>query len=248
MLRKRVVTVLLFNNGVLFRSRRFKPDYRYTHNFIDTWSIDEIVALDITRPGGGKREHFYAMIDYLASKCFVPIAAGGGVRSGDDFRTLLRAGADKVVINTKAIDEPEFISEMARSYGSQCVVVSIDARKCEGGHYEVYSCFGSRSTGMEPSQWARQVQEMGAGEIFLTSIEKDGSLEGYDNELNLSVCDSVDVPVLVCGGAGSWQNFVDGFEKGHASAVCTTNIYHFTEDSIRSAKTFLVKAGINVRN
>ncbi len=224
------------------------PDYRYTHNFVDTWSIDEIVALDITRPGEGRREHFYAMIEYLASKCFVPIAAGGGVRSGKDFRTLLRAGADKVVINSKAIDDPVFISEMARVYGSQCVVVSIDAGRGADGEYEVFSSFGGQGTDLEPSKWARQVQEMGAGEIFLTSIENDGSLEGYDNELNLSVCDSVEVPVLVCGGAGSWQNFVDGFEEGHASAVCTTNIYHFTEDSIRSAKTFLVNAGQNVRS
>lgn len=247
MLKKRLITVLTFNDGVLFRTKSFHPDYRYTLNFVDAWSVDEVVALDVTRPGQGSRENFYQAVREIADKCFVPLAAGGGVRTIDDFRTLLGAGADKVIINTEAVRRPEFITEAAKLFGSQCVVVSIDAKKAENGKYEVFSDCGSRDTGLEPAAWARRARDLGAGEILVTSIEKDGSLEGYDNELNAVVSGAVDIPVLVCGGAGKWQDFVDGFKEGKASAVCTANIYHFTESSIKSAKTFLQKSGIDVR-
>jgi imidazole glycerol-phosphate synthase subunit HisF len=247
MLRKRLVTVLTLNDGVLFRTRNFNPDYRYTTNFVDAWSIDEIVVVDITRPGHGQREHFYDVVSDLAQHCFVPLAVGGGVRSVEDFKTLLGVGADKIVVNTGAVEQPGLISEAAKLFGAQCVVVSIDARRNASGAYEVFTEFGTRATGLDPAQWAKQAQALGAGEIFITSIDKDGTLEGYDNELNAHVAAAVDIPVLVCGGAGRWQDFVDGFRLGHASAVCTTNIYHFTETSIRSAKVFLRNAGILVR-
>lgn len=247
MLRKRLVTVLTINNGVLFRTKHFIPDYRFTSNFVDAWSIDEIVLLDVTRPGEGEQENFYAMVEEFAKTCFVPIAAGGGVRTREDFKALLNVGADKVVINSEAVSRPQFIEEMSRLYGSQCVVVSIDAVRHENGQYEVYTAFGSKPTGLAPDVWAGQAESMGAGEILITSIEKDGSLEGYDNELNAIVANAVSIPVLVCGGAGKWQDFVDGFQQGGASAVCTTNIYHFTETSIQSAKQFLKNAGVNMR-
>ena len=248
MLRKRLVTVLTFNDGVLFRTKDFRPDYRYTLNFVDAWSVDEIVVLDVTRPGQGEREHFHEVVRQFASRCFVPLAAGGGVRTLDDFRTLLGLGADKVVINTEALRRPAFISEAAQTFGSQCIVVSIDARRnTTGGSYEVFTECGQRPTGREPAAWARQAQDLGAGEILITSIEKDGSLEGYDNGLNRLVSGAVKIPVLVCGGAGKWQDFVDGFVQGNASAVCTTNIYHFTETSINSAKRYLERAGVMVR-
>jgi len=235
------------NDGVLFRTRNFHPDYRYTTNFVDAWSIDELVVLDITRPGCGDRKNFYGNISDLAAQCFVPLAVGGGVRTVQDFKTLLNIGADKVVINTAAVENPELISVAAKLFGSQCVVVSIDAKKNANGVYEVFTAFGARPTGMHPADWASTVEDMGAGEIFITSIDNDGTLEGYDNELNSLVVSKVEIPVLVCGGAGRWQDFVDGFNKGRASAVCTTNIYHFTETSIRSAKQFLCKSGIAVR-
>lgn len=247
MVRNRLVTVLTLNDGVLFRTKHFTPDYRYTSNFVDLWSIDEIVVLDVTRPGHGDRAHFYDAVGRLAENCFVPLAVGGGVRSLDDARTLLSVGADKVVINTGAIERPELITEIATAYGAQCVVVSIDAQPLGDGRYDVRGHFGSSSTGWSPDAWARRAESLGAGEIFVTSIEKDGSLEGYDNNLNKLVSQSVSVPVLVCGGAGNWQHFVDGFRDGGASAVCTTNIYHFTDTSIRSAKRFLEQAGIPVR-
>jgi cyclase len=247
MLRHRVITVLTLNDGVLFRTKQFHPDYRYTINFVDTWSVDEIVVLDITRPGQGSREHFYDAVAKLASNCFVPLAAGGGVRTITDVRMLLGVGGDKVLLNTGAIDRPALITEAAELYGSQCVVVSIDAMRQPDGRYEVCAAAGTRPTGLDPAEWARRAQDCGAGEILVTSIERDGSLEGYDNELNRRVAASVTVPVLVCGGAGKWQDFQDGFTLGHASAVCTTNIYHFTEASIRSAKRYLDAAGILVR-
>jgi cyclase len=247
MLRHRLVTVLTFNDGVLFRTKRFRPDYRYTQNFVDAWLVDEIVALDVTRPGQGSREAFYDVVSDLAADCFVPLSCGGGVRSIDDVHTLLRLGADKVVLNTGAIENPELVTAAAALYGSQCVVVSIDAERHEDGSYEVYAEFGSKPTGTDPIQWAARAQELGAGEIFLTSIERDGSLEGYDNELNRLVAERVTIPVLVSGGAGNWQHFCDAILEGKASAVCTTNIYHFTDASIRSAKRYMADAGIAVR-
>ena len=247
MLRKRLITVLTFNDGVLFRTKKFHPDYRYTLNFVDAWSVDEIVVLDITRSGEGHRENFYSVVTEFADRCFVPLAAGGGVKTIEDFKTLLRLGADKVIINSEAVARPEFITESAKLFGSQCVVVSIDAKSTGKGNYEVFSRCGTHPTGMDPVSWAKEAQEYGAGEIFLTSIDKDGSLEGYDNELNRIVSEAVEIPVLVCGGAGKWQDFVEGFIKGKASAVCTANIYHFTETSIKSAKSYIKNNKIDVR-
>lgn len=247
MIRKRLITLLTFNNGVLFRTKDFIPDYRYTFNFVDAWSIDEIVVLDVTRPGEGERENFYSVVSQFAEKCFVPLAAGGKVNSIDDFRTFLSIGADKVTINTEAFRQPQIITDAAQIFGSQCVVVSIDAKKKENGTYEVYIANGTEPTGMDPAIWAKKAADCGAGEILITAIDKDGSLEGYDNELNSLVSAAVDIPVLVCGGAGKWQDFVDGFEQGKATAVCTSNIYHFTEKSIRSAKIYMNDVHINVR-
>lgn len=247
MLRKRLVTVLTLNDGVLFRSKTFEPDYRYTLSFVDAWSVDEIVLLDISRGEAADRRPFLETVERFASRCFVPLAAGGGVRSVADFQRLLNAGADKVIVNTAAVEQPELVTRAARTLGAQCVVVSIDARRCPDGGYEVCTRHGTKPTGLDPAAWARRAQQLGAGEILITSIDLDGSLEGYDHKLNRLVVDAVDVPVLVCGGAGKWQDFVDAFVFTGASAVCTTNIYHFTESSIHSAKRYLREAGIAVR-
>jgi cyclase len=248
MLRKRLVTVLTLNDGVLFRTKRFEPDYRYTLNFVDAWSVDEIVLLDISRGDACDRSAFLRVVETFASRCFVPLAAGGGVRSVADFQRLLGAGADKVVINTAAVETPAVVTDAARLLGSQCVVVSIDARRRRHGGYEVHTHHGTRPTDLSPAEWARRAQELGAGEIFITCIDRDGSLEGYETALNREVVDAVTVPVLVCGGAGQWQHFVDAFTVSGAAAVCTTNIYHFTETSILSAKRYLRDAGIAVRD
>lgn len=247
MLRKRLITLLTFNDGVLFRTKEFHPDYRYTMNFVDTWSVDEAVLLDVTRPGQGDRANFCAVVRRFAERAFVPLAVGGWVRTIEDVKQLLAAGADKIVVNTRAIEEPDFIGEVARYLGSQSLIISIDARRTPQGGYEVYTAQGTRPTGWAPEEWAREAQARGAGEILITSIERDGSLEGYDNILNRRVSSAVDIPVLVAGGAGQWEHFVEGFLDGGASGVCTACIYHFTETSIRSAKLHLASRGIPVR-
>lgn len=247
MLRKRLITVLTFNDGVLCRTKLFTPDYRYTQNFVDAWSVDEVVMLDVTRPDQGSPASFAPVVRDFAQRCFVPLTAGGGIRTLDDAKRLIDLGADKITVNTGALERPALIGEIAKLYGSQCVVCSIDARRLEGGRYEVMAASGSCGTGLNPEEWARQAEMEGAGEILLTSVERDGSLQGYELDLCRHVVDAVRVPVLICGGAGAWSHFVDGFTKGGASAVCTANIYHFTESSIVSAKQFLHRAGIPVR-
>lgn len=254
MLRHRLVTVLTFNDGTLFRTKLFRPDYRYTHNFVDSWMVDEIVMLDVTRDGADNKA-FLDVVTKFASTCFVPLAVGGGIRNLDDVRRFMAVGADKVVVNSGAVERPELITEIAGAYGAQCVVLSIDARKsadggpngAPGGEYEVFAGCGAKPTGLEPAAWAKRAEDLGAGEVMITSIERDGSLQGYDLDLCKRVSDAVSVPVLVLAGAGSWKHFVDGIEKGGASAVCTQNIYHFTESSILSAKKFLADRGIAVR-
>jgi len=246
--RNRLITILTINNGVLFRTRNFVPDYRYTLNFVDAWSIDEIIILDITRDKSKSKDMFYSTVENFAENCFVPLTVGGGVSSVEDFSRLLNMGADKVTMNTKVVEQPKLITTAAKKYGSQCVVVSIDVKKTSDSRYEVFTEFGTKATGLCPKDWAKQAQELGAGEILITAIDKDGSLEGYDNELNCFVSEEVNIPVLVAGGAGNWQDFVDGFKIGNASAVCTTNVYHFTENSISSAKQFMKNNNINIRS
>ena len=247
MVRNRLITILTINNGVLFRTRNFIPDYRYTLNFVDAWSIDEIVILNITRDRNRDEDKFYSTVKNFATNCFVPLAVGGGVSCIEDFSKLLNLGADKVTLNTQAVEQPELITSAAKKYGAQCVVVSIDAKKINDSKYEVFTEFGTKATGLCPNDWAKQAEEFGAGEILITAIDKDGSLEGYADELNCLVSEGVNIPVLVAGGAGKWQDFVDGIKIGKASAVCTTNIYHFTEDSISSAKQFMKQNNINDR-
>lgn len=246
MLRKRLITVLTFNDGVLFRTKLFQPDHRYTLNFVDAWSVDEIVVLDVTRPGEGQRDNFYRVISDFARRCFVPLAAGGGIRSIADVRQFMSLGADKVILNTQALREPEFISEVAKLYGAQCVVVSIDAKRNDAGDYEVFSDFATNATGRTAVDWAKEAEDRGAGEILITAIERDGWLRGYDLALSKAVVEAVSVPVLTLGGAGNWKHFVEGFETGIAGA-CTQNIFHFTEASIQSAKNYLARHGVAVR-
>jgi imidazole glycerol-phosphate synthase subunit HisF len=247
-LRKRLITALTFNDGVLFRTKLFEPDYRYTTSFVDTWSIDEIVVLDVTREQPRNREAFSDAVQQFARNCFVPLAAGGGVRTINDVKELLAVGADKVIVNTGALERPELITEIAQTYGTQCVVVSIDVRREPEGGYRVYSDFASTPTYKAPDRWAREAEALGAGEILVTAVERDGALQGYDLDLCQMIAEAVQIPVLILGGAGNWKHFAEGFSVGKASAVCTQNIYHFTESSIRSAKNFLTKKGVHVRN
>lgn len=248
MLRHRLITVLTFNNGTLFRTKLFEPDYRYTHEFVDTWSVDEMVVLDITREKTDEsRQAFLEVVSQFARKCFVPMAVGGGIESFEDVQTYMAAGADKVVVNSAALKDTALITQIAQAYGAQCVVVSMDVRLQDSGDYEVYGRYASEASGKTPDQWARECETAGAGEIMVTSVERDGSLSGYDLTLCQQVSAAVRLPVLILGGAGAWQHFVEGIKVGGASAVCTQNIYHFTEASIASAKAYMDRADILVR-
>lgn len=247
MLRKRIITVLTLNDGVLYRTRNFIPDYRYTLNFVDAWSVDEVVLLDITRPGEGDRKNFLNVVQLFARHCFVPLSVGGGVKSVEDFNHLLQVGADKIIVNTEAVNRPEFITEASQQFGAQCVVVSIDAKKNQNGEYLIRTNNAQKETGIVAVDWAKKAEALGAGEIMLQSYEKDGTLEGYDNDLCRLISGVVDIPVLLCSGCGNWKHIEDGFNIGKASAACTTNIYHFTESSIHSAKEYLTRKGFAVR-
>ena len=244
---KRLIAVLTFNEGILFRTKRFSPDYRYTLNFVDMWDVDEIILLNITRGQDKKSDLFYRVVEIFAERCFVPLAVGGGVRSLDDFSTLLRLGADKVVVNSVAFDQPGVVESAAKRYGSQCVVGSVDALRSVEGEYEVFVNNGSTPTGIRAHTWAAHLRDLGAGEIMINSIDRDGSLQGYDNKLNLLISKTLNIPVLACGGAGNWEDFFVGFEKGGVSAVCTTNIFHFSSSSIAAAKNYLLEKGIQMR-
>ncbi len=247
MIKKRLISVLTFFNGTLFRTRNFNPDYRYGYNFVDGWGIDELVLLDITRNRSAQtNQAFCQIVDEFAGRVSVPLAVGGGIRSIKECFEFLKLGADKLIVNSYAFAVPEFISEVADSIGSQSLVVSIDVKRHEGGYQVMTNC-GDKPTGISPDSWAAEAVKRGAGEIMLTSIDKDGTLEGYDNVLNKLVADRIKAPLLISGGAGQWQHFVDGINHGRAAGVCTSNIYHFTEVSVLSAKEYMRKAGISVR-
>lgn len=247
MLRNRLITVLTFNEGVLFRTKNFEPDYRYTHNFIDSWSVDEMVILNITRNKLTKDDKFFDVITKFASNCFVPLTIGGGIRSISDVKKFLDMGADKVILNTGALENPDLISEVAKRYGKQCVVVSVDVKKDDDGTYQVYDTFGSKNTKKDPISWVKEAEILGAGEILLNSIDLDGSLLGYDLKLCKKVSEVLEIPLLICGGAGNWKHFAEALKEGNVAGFCTSNIYHFTETSIKSAKNYLKNNGFNIR-
>lgn len=215
-------------------------------DFFNKWAVDEIVVLDVSRTQQ-KREKFYEVISKLSEKCFVPLTVGGWITSTDEVRSLLRMGADKVSINTAAIERPALITECARIFGNQCVVVSMDAKKQAGGEYEVYSDRGRTPTGLSPISWAATVQELGAGEIFLNCIDHDGFRKGYDLELLRQVVDAVEIPVIAMGGVFTWDHLVEGVTIGGADAVAAANILHYTEHSTKKAKNYMREHGIDVR-
>jgi imidazole glycerol-phosphate synthase subunit HisF len=212
----------------------------------DAEGADELVFLDITASSDA-RDTMVDVARRTAENVFIPFTVGGGVRSVEDARKLLRAGAEKVSVNTAAIDRPELVVEMAAEFGAQCVVVAIDARRWAGGGFEVYSHGGRAPTGLDAVEWARRVADLGAGEILLTSMDRDGTKEGFDLELTRAVADAITVPVIASGGVGSLAHLVDGVIEGGADAVLAASIFHFGEYSIAEAKDELERAGIIVR-
>lgn len=263
MIRPRFIPCLLLKHGLLVRSQLFKT-HQSIGNPISTimrfsdWNVDELIILDISesdfhdlrRDDLQIRYKGTSVIDLLkeiSHVCFMPLAVGGRIRSLDDIQVRLGAGADKCIINTAAVENPEFIREAAARFGSQCIVVSIDAKRHDDGTYEVFSHSGKNPTGLTPADWALKAEEMGAGEIFLNSIDRDGSALGYDIELLKSVTSRVKIPVIACGGVGKYEDLPEGVLKGGASAVSAANIFHFFELSYPLAKQVCIDAGVPMR-
>ena len=206
---------------------------------------DELCFLDITA-SSESRETIFDVLSKTAEQCFMPVTVGGGVRDLEDIRKLLLAGADKVTINTAAIQNPDFVQEAVLKFGSQCIVVAIDAKRKEG-HYEVFTHGGRNKTGIEAIEWAERMTGFGAGEILLTSMDRDGTKSGFDIELTKAVSEAVPVPVIASGGVGTLAHMVEGVRDGKASAVLAASIFHFGVYSIEEVKTYMDAAGIAVR-
>ena len=214
--------------------------------FVVKWDVDEIILLDMSA-SSEKRILNIELLEVLSKSCFVPLTVGGGISSVEDVRQIIRAGADKVSINTNAIKDPAIITKIADIFGSQCAVVSMDCKLDDDGVYRVYSDSGKSPTNLSTKEWAKKVEKLGAGEIFLNSIDRDGSKKGYDNNLIKLVSDAVSIPVIACGGVGNFSHFSSGILEGGASAVAAGNIFHYIEHSTIVAKMNLLQSGIDVR-
>ena len=212
----------------------------------DRAGADELTFLDITA-SHENRDTIYDVVGRTAERCFMPLTVGGGVRAVDDIRKLLLAGADKVSINTAAVHRPEFVREAAEKFGSQCIVVAIDAKQVSTGRFEIFTHGGRNATGLDAVDWARRMTEYGAGEILLTSMDRDGTKQGFNLPLTRAVADAVGVPVIASGGVGTLDHLVDGIRDGHATAVLAASIFHFGLFSIAEAKAHMAAAGIPVR-
>ena len=211
----------------------------------DEQGADELCFLDITA-SHEQRDTIYDVVAGTAEVCFMPLTVGGGVRAIEDVRALLLAGADKVSINTAAVHNPAFVAEAAEKFGTQCIVVAIDAKRVAGG-FEIFTHGGRKPTGIDAIAWARRMADAGAGEILLTSMDRDGTRVGFDIELTRTVADAVTIPVIASGGVGTLDHLVEGIRDGHATAVLAASIFHFGEHSIGEAKAHMRAAGIPVR-
>lgn len=250
MLKKRLVACLLLRDGLIVQSfgfNRYLPigRPRFPIEFVVKWDVDEIVLLDMSAtPENRTIEE--QVVEMLSQYCYVPLTVGGGVKSVDDVRRVIRAGADKVCLNTHVVKQPGLITEVADVFGSQCVVVSMDCRRESDGTFQVYIDSGRKASGLSAFDWARKCEELGAGEIFLNSIDRDGSRLGYDLELIERVSNMVGIPVIACGGVGNYAHFAPGITAG-ASAVAAANIFQHIEHSTILAKAHMLKAGLDVR-
>jgi len=259
--KKRLIPVLLLRDGRLVQSRGFKR-YQNLGNptsavkRLSEWASDELIYLDISRDdelprqrgdlGHPNRLSILEIIADVAKVTFMPITVGGRISTLQAIEERLRLGADKIAINTSAVQSPEFIEQAAREFGSQCIVVSIDALKRDNS-YEVFVRGGTVGTGLEPVQWARRVESLGAGEILINSIDRDGAKTGYDLELVGGVADAVAIPVIACGGVGDWSHFADALSRTAVDAVAAANIFHHSDHSVYHAREYLYHLNLNVR-
>lgn len=250
MLKTRVMPTLLWREnalvkGVGFNSWRIVGSAMQAVKVYNLREVDELVFLDVaaTREESGPD---FDLIDELADECFMPLTVGGGVRDVEDVRRLLQVGADKVAINTLALEQPQLIETLSKRFGAQCIVVSIDFQRTAEGKAEVWSHSGTQSTGIDVLEWAREAERRGAGEILLTSIERDGTLTGYDCEITGQVSHAVSIPVIASGGAGNYQHMAEALQSG-AAAVAAAAIYHFTQSTPLEAKKYLAGQGFPMR-
>ncbi|QJQ06889.1 imidazole glycerol phosphate synthase subunit HisF [Undibacterium piscinae] len=232
--------------GINFQELRDAGDPVEIARRYDAQGADEITFLDITA-SSDDRDLILPIIEAVASQVFIPLTVGGGVRSVADVRRLLNAGADKVGINTSAITNPQLVADAAHKYGSQCIVVAIDAKRVAPGKWEVYTHGGRNATGLDAVEWACNMARLGAGEILLTSMDKDGTRSGFDLGLTRAVSDAVDIPVIASGGVGNLQDLADGIKTGGADAVLAASIFHFGHHTVQEAKQFMAAQNIAMR-
>tara|TARA_B100000787_G_C16195241_1_gene300310 strand:+ start:1309 stop:2181 length:873 start_codon:yes stop_codon:yes gene_type:complete len=251
MLKKRLIACLLMKDDLIVQSIGFNKylpigNPKFPLEFLNKWDVDEIVLLDISAYKQ-KRKLNLKILEVLSKSCFVPLTVGGGITSVEDVRKYIRAGADKVSINSSAINNSKLITEIVNIFGSQCVVVSMDCKLDKDGIYRIYKDSGKIPTNLVASDWAKEVESLGAGEIFLNSIDRDGSKIGYDNNLIKEITEAVSIPIIACGGVGDFSHFASGIIKGGASAVAAGNIFHYIEHSTIIAKMNLLQSGIDIR-
>ncbi|QDF98734.1 imidazole glycerol phosphate synthase subunit HisF [Azoarcus sp. DD4] len=251
MLAKRIIPCLDVNagrvvKGVNFVELRDAGDPVEIARRYDDQGADEITFLDITA-SSDDRDIILHVVEQVADQVFIPLTVGGGVRSVDDVRRLLNAGADKVSINTAAVNNPRIVADASGKVGSQCIVVAIDAKQTAPGKWEVFTHGGRNNTGLDAVEWARKVESLGAGEILLTSMDRDGTKIGFDLGLTRAVSDAVRIPVIASGGVGSLEHLADGVSEGRADAVLAASIFHFGQHTVREAKELMRARGIEVR-
>ncbi|MES9842061.1 MAG: imidazole glycerol phosphate synthase subunit HisF [Candidatus Thiodiazotropha endolucinida] len=255
MLAKRIIPCLDVDAGRVVKGVKF-VDIRDAGDPVEVArryneeGADEITFLDITA-SSDDRETIVHVVEQVASEVFIPLTVGGGIRCADDIRRMLNAGADKVAINTAAVFNPEFVKEATERFGSQCIVVAIDAKQVSGEgeplKWEIFTHGGRKPTGLDAIEWAQRMSDYGAGEILLTSMDRDGTKIGFDNALTRAIVDSVPIPVIASGGVGNLQHLVDGVKQGGADAVLAASIFHFAEYSVGEAKRYMRDQSIEVR-
>ena len=251
--KKRLIPSLLLLNGRCVKGRQFGAGgFRDTGNPLtaarvyDAQGADELIFLDITASAEG-RETTIDVVRHVAEEVFMPLCVGGGVRTIADIRLLLQSGADKVSLNTAAVERPALITEAAERFGNQCVVLSVDCRRHPDGRYEAFTHAGRQATGLDPVEWVTRAVGLGAGEVLITSIDREGTMEGYDLEITRAVADAVDVPVIAHGGCGTLHHLVEALVDGHAEAVSCASMLHFTDQSVIKARAHMKNYGVDVR-
>ena len=250
MLKTRLIPCLDVKNGRVVKGVNFidlkdAGDPVEQAKFYDDSGADELCFLDITA-SHENRGTILGVVERTAEQCFIPLTVGGGIRSLEDIRSLLAAGADKISINTAAVKNPGLVESAAKKFGSQCIVVALDARRTNNS-YEIFTHGGRNQTGIDALDWAQRMESLGAGELLLTSMDRDGTQKGFDLELTQMIADAVQIPLIASGGVGKLQHLVDGVKVGHASAVLAASIFHFGTYSIEEAKSYMKSKGIAIR-